>query len=238
MIDIAIVEDDREEQQRLVRNLQRYALENQQSFSFSLYESALDFLEAKKPFDIVFMDIMLPGLNGMEAAMELRKRSSRTVLIFVTTMVQFAIKSYEVDALDYIVKPVTYERLTMKLKKAIRVMESTAGGTIVINDPGGMVRQSTKDLLYVEVHGHKLAYHTVDGVYTEYGTLGDLEKILHAYDFMRCNACFLVNPHHIRQVNNKELLAILSNGEELKISQSRRKSFISELTNWLGQGKC
>lgn len=238
MIEIAIVEDDRDEQQRLLRNLNRFAMENQQPFHFSLYENALDFLDERKSFDIVFMDIMLPNFNGMEAAVELRKHNSRTVLIFVTTMVQFAIRSYEVDALDYIVKPVTYERLTMKLKKAIKVIESSAGGTIVINDPNGMVKQSTSDILYVEVHGHKLTYHTTDAVYAEYGSLGDLEKVLHAYDFMRCNACFLVNPHHIRQVNNKELLAVMSNGEQLKISQSRRKSFISELTNWMGQGKC
>ena len=238
MIEIAIVEDDRDEQQRLLRNLNQFAQENQQPFHFTLYENALDFLDERKPFDIVFMDIMLPNFNGMEAAVQLRKHNSQTVLIFVTTMVQFAIRSYEVDALDYIVKPVTYERLTMKLKKAIKVIESSAGGTIVINDANGMVKQSTNDILYVEVHGHKLTYHTVDAVYAEYGSLGDLERVLHAYDFMRCNACFLVNPHHIKQVNNKELLAVLSNGEELKISQSRRKSFISELTNWMGQGKC
>lgn len=238
MIEVAIVEDELEEQQRLLHNLKRYAQENQQPFHFSLYASALDFLDERKDFDIVFMDIMMPNCTGMEAAMELRKRGSRSVLIFVTTMLQFAIKSYEVDALDYIVKPVTYERLTMKLHKALKVIQSSSGGTIIINDTNGIVKQPTNDILYIEVHGHKLAYHTVSQVYTAYGSLGELEKVLQAYHFMRCNACFLVNPQHIIQVNNKELIAVLSNGEELKISQSRRKSFISELTNWLGQGKC
>lgn len=153
MIAIAIVEDDQQEQKRLQQYLMRYAMENQQTFSFALYSNALDYLEDKQKFDIVFMDIMLPNMTGMEAAARMRAYDSKTVLIFVTTMVQFAIKSYEVDALDYIVKPVNYARLTMKLQKAIRVIESNSGGTVVINDAQGMIRCSTNELLYVEVHG-------------------------------------------------------------------------------------
>lgn len=237
MIAIAIVEDDQQEQKRLQQYLMRYAMENQQTFSFALYSNALDYLEDKQKFDIVFMDIMLPNMRGMEAAARMREYDSKTVLIFVTTMVQFAIKSYEVDALDYIVKPVNYARLTMKLQKAIRVIESNSGGTVVINDAQGMIRCSTNELLYVEVHGHKLDYHTTSGIYSAYGSLNDLERVLHIYNFMRCNACYLVNPQFIKKVNSRDLLVTLSNDESLKISQTRRKGFINELTNWLGQGK-
>lgn len=238
MIEIAIVEDDQQEQQRLLFYLKRYAEEHQQSFLFSLFNNAFDFLEAKKSFDIVFMDIMMPNMTGMEAAEKLRAHNSRTVIIFVTTMVQFAIKSYEVDALDYIVKPVSYERLTMKLQKAIRVFESNEGGTIMVTDPRGTFKLATNDILYVEVSGHKLLFHTFQDTCTEYGSLSELETLLSAYGFMRCNACYLVNPQHIKQVNTKNLLVILANGDQLKISQTRRKAFISALTNWLGQGKC
>ena len=97
MIAIAIVEDDQQEQKRLQQYLMRYAMENQQTFSFALYSNALDYLEDKQKFDIVFMDIMLPNMTGMEAAARMREYDSKTVLIFVTTMVQFAIKSYEAD---------------------------------------------------------------------------------------------------------------------------------------------
>ncbi len=237
MISIAIVEDDMQEQKRLQQYLTRYAMENQQTFRFFLYENAFDFLEEKRSFDIVFMDIMMPNMTGMEAAARLREYDSRAVLIFVTTMVQFAVKSYEVDALDYIVKPVSYARLIMKLQKAIRVIEASSGGMVVINDARGMIRCATKNLMYVEVHGHKLDYHTTEGVYSAYGSLNDLESVLHSYHFMRCNACYLVNPQFIKSVNTRDLLVMLSNGEALKISQTRRKGFINELTNWLGQGK-
>ena len=109
MIEIAIVEDDQQEQQRLLQYLRRYEEDHQQNFLFSVFDNAFDFLESKKSFDIAFLDIMMPNMTGMDAAEKLRTYNNRTVIIFVTTMVQFAIKSYEVDALDYIVKPVSYE---------------------------------------------------------------------------------------------------------------------------------
>lgn len=237
MIKIAIIEDNLDEQQRLLHHLERYAKEHHEPFQFFLYNNAVDFLSAEESFDIAFLDIMLPNLTGMQAAMRMRKYNSRTIIIFVTTIAKFALKSYEVDALDYVIKPVTYERLTLKLQKAIKIIESNEGGMLTINDPHGIVTCSTNNILFVEVHGHKLQFHTADHIYSEYGSLSDLEKVLNAYDFMRCNSCYLVNPQHIRRINNKELTVILSNNEELKISQPRRKSFIHDFTNYLGQGK-
>lgn len=134
MIQIAIAEDSIEEQQRLLTNLKRYVDENKMMFQFSVYDNALTFLEERKAFDIVFMDIIMPHITGMEAAMRLRQYDERVVLIFVTTTAQFAAKGYEVDALDYILKPVSYERLTMKLRKAIEVVESDEGSVVIIND--------------------------------------------------------------------------------------------------------
>ncbi len=66
-------------------------------------------------YDIVFMDIELPGINGMEAAHRLREIDQQVILIFVTNMAQFAVKGYEVDALDYIIKPAQYGPLSIKL---------------------------------------------------------------------------------------------------------------------------
>ena len=117
MVNIAIVEDNENEANRLLEYLDRYAAENNELFSYRYYPEANAFLEEReRTFDIVFMDIMLPGINGMEAAQRLRKSNSRTVLIFVTNMTSYAIKSYEVDALDYI-----------KLRKALQIVNANEG---------------------------------------------------------------------------------------------------------------
>lgn len=239
MIEIAIVEDEDREAETLMACLERFRLENQEEFRITRYRDALAFLEERKSFDIIFMDIMLPNLSGMEAAARLRKFNKWSTLIFVTTMAQFAIRGYEVDAFDYIVKPVTYERLMLKLRKVVKLLGTNSEKMITVNDPNGLVRISVDDLYYIEVRGHKLTYHTLKGTCNEYGnSLNVLESMLKERNFMRCNACYLVNPRYIERVNTKELLVFLTNGESLKISQPRRKNFMNELTNWLGQGKC
>lgn len=238
MIKIAIVEDDEEEAKALLNCIDRFIREKQQRLVCTRFYDAETFLDAEDTFDMVFMDIMLPRQTGMEAAFKLRKKNSNIVIIFVTTMAQFALKGYEVNALDYILKPVSYERFMLKMQKALEIIKANSTQYFVVNDPKGVVKTSSKDVYYIDVSGHKLTWHTVNGNYSEYGSLSDLETMLKPLNFMRCNSCFLVNPNYIARVNTVEQTVILANGEELKISQPKRKSFITELTNWLGQGKC
>ncbi len=238
MIKIAIVEDEDGEAETLLGCLGTYEKEIGEKFSFTRFCDAGAFLDTDGSFDIVFLDIMLPGMTGMDAAAKLREKDKKVVIIFVTTLAQFAVKGYEVDALDYIIKPVSYERLTLKMQKAVGIVRAGTAKPIVINSTDGVVKTTVDNIIYIEVRGHKLLWHTRRGVFGEYASLSALEKTLKVHNFMRCNSCYLVNPKFIERVNGSELSVILTNGEELKISQPRRKSFITELTNWLGQGRC
>lgn len=236
MINIAIIEDSNEAAGELISCLERFREEEKEQFQIVRYTDADAFLNDKKAQDIIFMDIRLPNITGMEAAERLRRFDRTSVLIFVTSMAQFALKSYEVDALDYILKPVSYGRVTLKLRKAIDIVKSREDKQIVVNHGGEIVRISTMQIYYIEVHGHKLSYHTDMGILTENGSLTRLEETLRANNFMRCNACYLVNPRHIASI--KKYTVFLDNGDALNISQPKRKNFIDELTNWMGQGKC
>lgn len=238
MVRVAIVEDDEKEANTLLNCIERYMAENQRELICKRFTDAETFLDEHTAFDMAFLDIMLPNKTGMEAAFELRRQNADIVIIFVTTMAQFAVKGYEVNALDYILKPVTYERFTLKMQKAVEIIKAKSSQFIVVNDPDGIVKISSGEVLYIEVSGHKLTWHTTNGNYSEYGSLSDVETMLKNHNFMRCNSCFLVNPEYIARVNNIEQSVILVNGEELKISQPKRKKFLTELTNWLGQGKC
>lgn len=238
MIKIAIVEDDEEEAKTLLNCIERYMNEKQNKLNCTRFYDAESFLNSQTAFDMVFMDIMLPNQTGMEAAFKLRQRDNNIVIIFVTTMAQFALKGYEVNALDYILKPVSYERFTLKMQKAIEIIKSNSAQFFVVNDVKGVVKVSSSEVYYIDVAGHKLTWHTVNGNYSEYGSLSDLEAMLNSHNFMRCNACYLVNPNYIARVNSIGQTVVLANGEELKISQPKRKAFLTELTNWLGQGKC
>ncbi len=236
MVNIAIVEDSEEEAQKLLECLERYAAENGEQFSYTCFREANAFLEEReKLFDIVFMDIMLPGVNGMEAAQRMRRVNQQTVLIFVTNMTSYAIKSYEVDALDYIVKPLSYKRVVFKLRKALHIVSANEGKLLLIRDKQGPVQISSNEIYYIEIRKHRLTYHTARGEYAENGSLKGLREELAPYNFSCCNACYLVNLKYIFRV--KGFILTMQSGDELKISQPKRKEFMNDLANYLGQGK-
>lgn len=120
MKNIAIIEDEEEALARIRGYLERFSSESGESFRIVVYGNAIDFLEKYKPnYDIVFMDIKLPNMDGMEAAKKLRALDRFVALVFVTNMKQFAVKGYEVDALDFIVKPVKYPDFVLKLQRVL-----------------------------------------------------------------------------------------------------------------------
>lgn len=234
MFSIAMIEDRPEEAGRLRGHLARYQKEKGEQFQVERFSDALAFLEKGcGRFDLVFMDVCLPGVDGMEAARRLRQADQKAVLIFVTGMAQYAVDSYEVGAQDYLVKPVGYEDFARKLARALArcCRESDA---LLVSNQSGVQRLLLRSILYIEVQGHRLSIHTDAETVFGAGTLAETEAKLQGKGFLRCNKCFLVNARYIRAVQGYELL--LTNGESLKISRPRKKAFMSELAEAMGNG--
>lgn len=229
---IAIVEDSAEELAALQQCLQHYAQTHAQQFEFSAFCDATAFLERyHADYDIVFMDIELPGINGMEAAHRLRALDKQVILIFVTNIARYAVKGYEVDALDYILKPVRYGSMCVKLDRAVARCKAAAEAVTILQQ-SGTLRLLLREILYIEVSGHRLTYHTEQGTYPGSGTLQEVEDKLRSKGFLRCNKCYLVNQKQVRGVQGNMLL--LSNGETLQISRLRKKAFLEELSDSMG----
>lgn len=234
MIHVAIVEDEKISANILQKYIQRYIENSKIDIKFKHFENAESFLGDSQPYDLVFMDIELPGLNGMDAAFKLRKINSHIIIIFVTNTAQFAVSGYSVNALDYIVKPMQYSKFSQKMGKVLDIMDSSQNVEIVVSQPTGLVFLYSSEIQYIEVDGHKIQYHTKNKIVTGYGTLSNLEEKLKTVNFMRCKSCYLLNPKYIQTVNG--LNVIMRNGDRLKISQPKRKRFMSELSDWLGRG--
>lgn len=232
MLRIAIVEDSPKELDLLQNCLDEYRVSRTLQMEYWVFGDAESFLEHYgAEYDIVFMDIELPGMNGMEAAHRLREIDQKVALIFVTNLAKFAIRGYEVDALDYVLKPVRYGPLCPKLDRAVARCRNLSQ-SIVINQAASSLRLLLQEIFYIEVRGHRLTYHTEQGDFECSGTLQETETKLHDWGFLRCNKCYLVNQRQIREVCGGELL--LMNGERLQISRLRKKEFMEEFSAFVG----
>ncbi len=238
MLRIAIIEDQQYEANKLKKYITKY-VEQQDKYkdkiSIELFSSAVDFLDNSNiSYDITFFDIELPDLNGMEAAYKLREFDKQTIIIFVTNLTQYAIKGYQVNALDYIIKPVTYNDIILPLERAFSLANNNAGLLLTIRNTDGITRIDSKTIAYIEVLDHKLTYHTDHGLISGSGSLSKLEETLSEYHFLRCNSCYLVNPKYIKSVIKNSVIMV--DNSELKISKLKKKPFMIELTEWFGRG--
>lgn len=232
MFKIAIVEDNAAAAEKLKCFLERFAGENKESFELMVFGEADSFLDGyRQIYDMVFMDIELPGTNGLEAARRLRLVDKKVTLIFVTNMARFAVKGYEVDAADYIVKPIHYGDFELKLKRIITRYRDADDAILVVRQ-SGFLRLLLRDIRYVEVRGHRLMFHTEDGIVEGGGTLAQTEEKLCGKGFLRCNKCYLVNQRHITSVEGYTLN--MTGGDSLQISRPRKKTFMTELAEAMG----
>ena len=225
MYRIAIVEDDRGDADRLRAFLGRYAVEKRQEIACTWLASADEFLASyQMQYDIVFMDIRMQGTNGMEAAQRLREKDQAVILIFLTSLAQYAVQGYEVDALSYILKPVTYPALKMKMEKAVSRCKKDAPD-IVINTGNSSVCVNAGDLKYVEIFDHHIQYRTASGVLKAYGSLKEVEASLPRPDFFRLNKQVIVNLRYVTRIDGGNATV---DGREFAISRQRKKEFLAD----------
>mgnify|MGYP002235193941 CR=1 FL=1 len=159
----------------------------------------------------------MPRLDGFGAAEAIRAVDADVVLVFVTNMAQYAIRGYEVDALDYVLKPVNYYQFCTKLSRAIQRVQRRRGGQVVLQLAGGGIQLlDTADIYYLETHSRMLYYHTSKGEFAARASLQSAEKQLAEYHFVRCNQCYLVNLAYVKGIEND--FALVKN-DRLEISR-------------------
>ncbi|WP_322150479.1 LytTR family DNA-binding domain-containing protein [Paratractidigestivibacter sp.] len=233
MFKIAIVEDEHDAAMALSEFLARYGKENGCEIQATEFSSALQFETSKQSFDLVFMDIQMPGINGMEAAQLMRTYDGETPIIFVTNLAKYAVRGYEVDALDFIVKPVTYGNFRMRMDKAVRHIRRNAGRSIVLNTRSGIRVLSLEEIEYVEVRQHDLYYHLVgkEQPLEIYGSLSAFEQEVAGGPFVRISNSCLINMNHVRQVRGCD--CVTSNGDTLPISRSKKRETVDTITAFL-----
>ena len=236
MYTIAIVDDEKECVDNLLTYLRRYFGDNaKDEYAVVTFRDGKELLADYTPrYDIIFLDIEMNEVNGMNAAREVRKVDERTAIIFVTRLASYALEGYEVSALDFMVKPVDYTSFVMKFKKALKYVELNREKNLRIELPGGNVRYlSAASIRYIETQNHSLIIHLADEQIKIWSSLKVIADELGSSGFEYCNRCYLVNLRYVTAIDKN--MCMLGD-EGLLISRYKRAEFVAALARFYGQG--
>lgn len=230
---VAFIDDRENDIQILEGYLERYIKEKNENITVYLFLSSIEFLEQyHNDFDIIFLDIEMPGEDGLHVAREIRKKDTAVVILFVTNMIQYAICGYEVNALDFMVKPVEFFDFTVKLEKAINIVKRKKKQTLVIGKGDELQRVNIYDIMYVEKEKNNLVFHTVKEILYKRGSIADLKKYLEGAHFSECMSGCIVNLEYVDLIHKD---SILIRGNTLPISRRMKKKFIQDYLEYAGE---
>lgn len=205
MIRLAFCDDETEQLNTLGTLLDQYQKEHDLEIVCRAFQNPLDLLaeiERGVCFDILFLDVLMPGETGMDAAAEIREFDSNVKIIFMTSSSEFAVQSYAVGAYYYQLKPISKESLFHLMDSVLMTCEKEKEDSIILRCKNGITKVKLSRLEYCEVRHHTLFIHLTDGTVLEsVGSLDELYKKLEAYGhFLRPHRSYIVNMEHIKNL--------------------------------------
>ena len=232
MLRIAVVEDDAPTREKLCTLIRDHAVSKGKDLAVTPLEDGSSLLGgALSGYDIIFLDIMLPGLTGMEVAERIRAGDPDVVLVFITNAAQYAIKGYAVGALDFVLKPVNPYEFLVKLERALERAAQRRQRPITLQTADGVQVLSSRDILYVETRDRKLFYHTTRGCFAVRSSMQSAEALLGSLRFVRCNQCYLVNLRHVQSVQGD---FVTVGRDRLEVSRRQRAAFLEAMLQYVG----
>lgn len=221
MIRIAICEDEKEQQELLEGYINQAFKSLSLQYKLDIFSSGEELLESySKDFDMVLLDIQLGEINGMNTARKIRLLDNKVEIIFITSLIEYALEGYEVRAYRYLVKPVKYEKLKDNIINCIKEVE-IKNKYIIVKEQGNQIKLDINEITYIEVQKENITIHTLTKTYKTKGTMSNFENDIDCSRFFRCHKSFLVNLDHVKSI--KQYVAILETSEEVPVSRYRFK---------------
>ena len=233
MLRIAVVEDDMTYAAQLKEYLVRYGTERNQKISVALFPDGEDIVtDYSAEFDIILMDVEMTFMDGMTAAEKIREKDNDVVFIFITNIPQYAIQCYKVDALDYVLKPISYFAFSQRIDRALTRVKKKEVTYITVAQKGGKKKLNVDKICYVEVRDHDLIYHSTEGDIVTKSSMKEAEDMLGGTKFFRCIRCYLVNLEYVKDFRGNDVTVA---SDVIQVSRARKKAFMDALNDYMNE---
>lgn len=227
MLAIAVCDDELFERLRISAKIRDLAEEMRIPCSVVPFGSGKELLKSLDQFDLIFLDILMEEMDGMETARRCRELAFKKMLVFLSSSRKYVFDAYDVEAFHYLVKPVEDERLKKVLKRAAEKEKHRSQEYIVVSRERQQRKLFLDAVLYFEIRGRKIDVHEEYGIFSYYEKIGILEQQLQGKGFFRCHKSYLINLQHVDLYNRQE--AILDNQEKIPIARRRYEEFCQEV---------
>lgn len=231
---VFILEDEEKHAQRLISLLNAYQ-ESHPDVRLEVTHFSNSFrlrAEYNCNADLLFMDIQMEGMNGIQTAREIRKTDPKVMIIFTTSLAQYAIEGYSVQAFDFILKPLEERVFEAKLDIALHVLAHThTEDWIDVSNKTETKRITVSDITFIEVASHNVLIHTKQSIISCWGSLRDFEEKLSGMHFARCNACYLVNLRNVHSISGN---TVAVGNDVLAISKAKHREFLTTFAMYKG----
>ena len=236
---VVILEDDPEDSNRLEEFIHRFAMEHHTKIAVSVFRDGIELLEhMDSGYDILFMDIELLQMNGMKTARKIRQLDAWIPIVFVTNMAQYAIKGYEVDAVGFMVKPISYYPFENNMQKALKRCKQNMGGGedyVIAISVNQFKRVHIDEIVYIIKDKNYIVYMLSNGEEVrERGVMKDVEERFRNTTIKKCASGCLVN---LKYVTKKEKNAVYLPNTAFTITRTCKDSFIEALMDYLRGGR-
>ena len=233
LIQIGVCDDESYMADLLSGNIKSYFEREQIEIHISRFLSGCELLRSKESFDLLFLDVQMSGLNGFETAKELRRQGFSGFLIFVTVMQEDVFQAFEVQAFDYLVKPLQEHQFLKTMDRLLSEMREHAEKQLLIQKGGEWTVIPFASILYCEIMNRKVYLHlNNDSTIDYYDKMEALEKKLDQR-FFKCHRSYLVNMEYLKSF--KKETAYLTNGETIPVSRLRAECFSTAVSTYMSR---
>ncbi len=224
MIKMAFCDDDLSILKELSILVDRYRVERNQNIVHAAFQSPLELLaevEWGNRLDIIFLDVLMPGQNGISVAREIRRYDTSVKIIYLTSSAEYAVDSYDVGAYFYQLKPIWQESFYRLMDSVIQECRKGTENSLILRCKDGIARVELDKLQYCEVMSRTLLFHADGGKMVDStGKLDELCEQLKEYEcFVRCHRSYLVNLDYVQNISNKGI--IMTDGTEIPIPHGK-----------------